>query len=107
MRKQIFIRIANPKVKYGYIPKLNAGPQVYLGNAVVFNRHGIAHLYAINSSDEDIELAVPTVKIYPFEEIKADEISREEIEKDVKEDETRIEKILNLLCLDHLNEEEN
>jgi len=49
MRKQIFVRIANPDVKYGYIPKLNAGPQVYLSNAVVSNHHGIAHLYAINS----------------------------------------------------------
>jgi len=56
MRKQIFVRIANPEVKYGYIPKLNAGLQVYLGNAVVSHRHVIAHLYAINSSDEDISL---------------------------------------------------
>jgi len=68
----------------------------------VSNRHGIAHLYAINSSDEDIELAIPTVKIYPFEEMKIDETNKEEIEDDNK---IRIEKILNLLRLDHLNEE--
>jgi len=69
----------------------------------VSNRQGIVYLYAINSSDEDFELAVPTVKIYPFEEIKVKEMNEEEIEEDNK---TRIEKILNLLRLDHLNEEE-
>ncbi|KAL6256688.1 hypothetical protein P5V15_012807 [Pogonomyrmex californicus] len=104
MRKQIFIRIANPEIKNGYIPKLNAGPQVYLGNAVVSNHHGVTHLYAVNSSDEDIELAVPTVKIYPFEEIR--EEIKENFNNKRDNDDERVNKILQLLRLDYLNEEE-
>ena len=108
-RKQIFIRIANPKMKSGYIPKLNAGPQVYLGNAVVSNRRGVAYLYAINSSDEDIELAIPTVKLYPYEEANNNNYDNEINEVDKSESrtvESRITKILQLLRLDHLNEKE-
>ncbi|KAL6263089.1 hypothetical protein P5V15_005891 [Pogonomyrmex californicus] len=77
--------------------------QVYLGNAVVSNHHGVAHLYAVNSSDEDIELAIPTVKIYPFEEIR--EEIKENFNNKRDNDNERINKILQLLRLDHLNEE--
>ena len=58
------MRIVNPEIQYGYILKLDARPQIYLGNAVVSNRHGNEYLYAINASDEDIELAVPTMDIF-------------------------------------------
>jgi len=37
--------------------------------------------------------------------MKTNQINKEEIE-DLEKDKTRIEKILSLLCLDHLNEEE-
>lgn len=104
-RKQVFVRVANPEIKYGYVPKLNAGPQVYLGNAVVSNHHGVAYLYAINSSGEDIELAIPTVKIYPFDELSQRKESIK-IHSDSGKREDRIGKILRLLRLEHLNEEE-
>jgi len=58
----------------------------------VSNRHGIAHLYAINSSD--IELAIPIVEMYPFEEMKVDETNEEKIEDN---NNTRIEKILSFI----------
>ncbi|KYN21197.1 hypothetical protein ALC57_06434, partial [Trachymyrmex cornetzi] len=83
-RKQIYIRIANPEIKYGYVPKLNAGPQVYLGNAVVSNRNGKGHLYVINTSNEDIALAIPTVSIHPFQE--SDDDSRETVETSLLND---------------------
>lgn len=105
-RKQIFVRVANPEIRCGYIPKLNAGSQVYLGNAVVSNRDGVAHLYVINSSDEDVELAIPTVKIYPFTEFKNQEIDANNVEEGPISDKTRVDKILRLLRLDHLNTEE-
>ncbi|KYN27480.1 hypothetical protein ALC57_03135 [Trachymyrmex cornetzi] len=130
-RKQIYIRIANPEIKYGYVPKLNTGPQVYLGNAVVSNRNGKGHLYVINTSNEDIALAIPTVSIHPFQE--SDDDSRETVETSLLNDsyeaietslpndsyeiietslsnescsQIRVERIMPLLRLDHLNEEE-
>lgn len=79
---------------------------MYLGNAVVSNHHGIAYLYAINSSDEDIKLAIPTVKLYPFEETKNNKEIKEINESESRDLESRVDKILQLLRLDHLNEEE-
>lgn len=105
-RKQIFVRVANPDIRYGYVPKLDVGPQVYLGNAVVSNHEGIAPLYVINSMEEDIELAIPTVKLHPFEEMKIQEPINSEILEALKTKEERVKRILQLLRLDHLNKEE-
>ncbi|KYN50265.1 hypothetical protein ALC62_07830, partial [Cyphomyrmex costatus] len=54
-RKQMYVHVADPEIQYGYILSLDAGPQVYLGNAVVSNRQGKAHLYIVNT-DEDINI---------------------------------------------------
>ncbi|KAG7196391.1 hypothetical protein KM043_016118, partial [Ampulex compressa] len=67
-RKQIHVRISNPELKTGYIPLLDAGKDLYIGNAVVTNRNGIAYIYAVNTSTEEIELAVPTVTLQSYDE---------------------------------------
>ena len=42
---QIYIQVANPGLKEGYVPKLNLAEGVYLGNALVTVRDGTAHTY--------------------------------------------------------------
>ena len=39
---QLYIQIANPELKEGYVPKLNLAEGVYLGNALVTVRDGKA-----------------------------------------------------------------
>jgi hypothetical protein len=67
-KSSFYVRIANPEIKQGYIPRLNAMPGVYLGQALVTNTNGKAHMYCINTTEEEIEILVPVLKIYPYEE---------------------------------------
>ena len=74
---------------------------IYLGNALVTNREGKAHMRIINSTDEDCNVVVPTIEILPFEERSYKRCNLTKISK-----ENRFEEILKLLRLDHLNKEE-
>lgn len=65
---QIYIQIANPELKEGYVPKLNLVDGVYLGNALVTVRDGKAHLRVINTTEEDYDVFVPTIQIFEFNE---------------------------------------
>ena len=57
----------NPEVEKGYIPRLDAGSGIYLGEAVVSNKGGVACLMAFNSNEEGVELTVPAVTLEAFE----------------------------------------
>lgn len=50
---QIYIQVANPELKEGYVPKLNLTEGVYLDNALVAVRNGKAHLRVININEND------------------------------------------------------
>ncbi|XP_046145699.1 uncharacterized protein LOC123989026 [Osmia bicornis bicornis] len=67
-KTMIPIRVSNTEIKAGFVPKLQLHPQLYMGNAVVTNRDGIAFLYAINVGAEDIEIEMPTVELQQYEE---------------------------------------
>ena len=95
------INIANPELREGYVGKLHVKEGIYLGNALVTNREGKAHMRIINSTDEDCNVVVPTIEILPFEERSYKRCNLTKISK-----ENRFEEILKLLRLDHLNMEE-
>lgn len=63
-----YVRVANPEVKVGYVPRQFISEGVFLGEALVTNSDGKAHLYLINTTDEEIEVAVPVLNIEPYEE---------------------------------------
>lgn len=63
-----YVKIANIEMKEGYIPRLNAGAGIFLGEALVTNNGGKAYLRVTNSRDEDIELIIPTVRLLPSDE---------------------------------------
>nr|XP_034195346.1 uncharacterized protein LOC117611508 [Osmia lignaria] len=93
------IKVSNTEIKTGFVPKLQLHPQLYMGNAVVTNRDGIAFLYAINVGAEDIEIEMPAVELQQYEEAPQDEDA-------VHQEPERAQKILKILQTDHLNQEE-
>ncbi|XP_046141954.1 uncharacterized protein LOC123987841 [Osmia bicornis bicornis] len=100
-RTTIPIKIENTKETTGFIPKIDIHPQLYMGNAVVTNRTGIAFLHATNVSSEEIKIEMPTVQLEPYEEIKI-----EEEEETLSDSTKRITTLFTSLRLEHLNKEE-
>ena len=129
--KVYYVRVKNPEVKEGYIPRLDAGSGIYLGAAVVSNKGGVACLMAFNSNEEDVELTVPAVTLEAFElcdpssgyslkdrnqtdvtlsvedadGCKIDQMTANFALK-IEKDSTKFEQVKNLLRLNDLNDEE-
>ena len=61
------IKVANPEIKEGYVPRLNVTKGVYLKDALVTVRDKKAYLQIFNTTDEEEKIYVPTIKIYEFE----------------------------------------
>ncbi|KAL6417766.1 hypothetical protein ACFW04_014363 [Cataglyphis niger] len=89
---------------------------VYLGDAVVTNRDGIAYAGIINSSEKARTIAIPTVELLEVEKFFSEDTNLENnknnkvfaataISHTDKREKTQI--INNLLRLSHLNEEES
>jgi hypothetical protein len=68
-RAIFYLRIKNPEVAVGYVPRLSVCEGVYLGDAVVINRGGKAYIQVVNSRDTDRELIVPTVELQELHSI--------------------------------------
>lgn len=66
-RSTFCVKVANPDVKIGYVPRLRAREGVYIGDAVVTNRNGKAYLGVTNTTDTDHALLVPTVELTEIE----------------------------------------
>ncbi|KMQ85713.1 hypothetical protein RF55_15566, partial [Lasius niger] len=64
-----YVRIGNPEVKMGYIPKLKVEHGLYLGDTIVENNSGKAHLNIISTLDEEVEVRVPTLRLKPLSEL--------------------------------------
>ncbi|KYQ60768.1 hypothetical protein ALC60_00172, partial [Trachymyrmex zeteki] len=75
-----YVRIENPEIKIGYIPKIKVAHGVYLGDTIVENVSGRAFLNIISTLDEEVEVQVPTLRLKPLNELFDDyEGYREEI----------------------------
>lgn len=66
-RITIPIRIENPTLAEGYVPRINLGDNVYLGDAIVTNRGGKAFIGIINASEKDREIEIPVVQLEEIE----------------------------------------
>lgn len=119
-RTTFFVKVKNPSVQVGYIPRLRACKGIYLGNAAVENRDGRAYLQAINTNDIDHELVVPTLELQEIEQISMNDqqcqttITQEILTITGTKDEglknpgngACTDDIRKLLRLEHLNREE-
>jgi len=64
-----YVRVANPEVKIGYIPRLKITHGIYLGDTIVENVSGKAYLNVISTLDEETEVQVPTLRLKPLDEL--------------------------------------
>jgi len=53
-----YVRIENPELKVGYIPKIKIAHGIYLGDTIIENTSGKAYLNVISTLDEETEVQV-------------------------------------------------
>lgn len=59
-------RIANPEVMQGYLPRQEPTPGVFMGEALITNCKGKGYLNLFNTTDETLEVVVPTLTLEPY-----------------------------------------
>jgi len=62
----MYIKVANPERKEGYVPRLNVIKGVYLKDTLATVRVK-AYLQVVNTTDEKQRVYIPTIKVYKFE----------------------------------------
>jgi len=67
--KVFYIKVKNPEVKTGLVPRLDLGEGLYAGDAIVANRNGRAYIKLANTNDADRTIADPEVELEAIEEI--------------------------------------
>ncbi|KYN00579.1 hypothetical protein ALC62_08648 [Cyphomyrmex costatus] len=111
-----YLRVLNG-LATGYVPPLSVCEGVIIGNAIVTNKGGRAYLHAINTTEEEKEIAVPCVRLQEVESYsRKNPISLEPTGSANSEvlintiqsvsQEERIKGIKETLRLNHLNKEE-
>lgn len=63
------VRIANPEIKTGYLPRLRSMEGVYAGDSLVTSSCGKAFIRAINTTEMEVELLIPTVTLHEVSQI--------------------------------------
>ena len=69
-RRAISIAVINSEIKERYLPLIKTTEGVLVGEAAVTNSNGICHVFAINTTDDDLEIEIPPQEIIPFEYYK-------------------------------------
>jgi len=64
-----YVRVENPEIKVGYIPRLKIAYGIHLGDTLVENVSGKAYLKVISTLDKEIEVQVPTLRLKPLNEL--------------------------------------
>ena len=81
---------------------------VIRGEAAVTNLNGICHVFAINTTDNDLDIELTSEEIIPFGYYK---LPGEDFDVDSKDEDylppvNKADEVIKNLCLDHLNMEE-
>ena len=110
METLVQIAIKNPTRGTGYIPRINAGPGLFIGESLVTNKNGKVHLFAINSTAEDINVIIPplTLELYdstikPVRSIKV--MTNTKAETGLQHRIDRIMDLLNITDLDPVEQD--
>lgn len=97
------------KLKSGYVKRIDVGPEIYIGEAIVTPKDGTVQLFAINSTPENIELTIPSLELEDYDVINLEKLSLNKVdpfsEKSVSHAK-RMYQITKLLDLKKLNDEE-
>jgi len=67
--KIFYVKIKNPEIKAGLVPRLHLGDGLYAGNALVKNHEGRAYIKIINTRDTDERIIAPEVELEELDNI--------------------------------------
>ncbi|EZA48210.1 hypothetical protein X777_14231 [Ooceraea biroi] len=88
-----YIRLQNPDVKIGYLPNIDLTQGIYLGDTIVDNVNGKAHLPIISTLDKEVKIRVPILRIIPLSDYLDDllaDLSNEQMNNQEKEGNTEM-----------------
>ena len=106
-RTKILVKITFNKPNHfsAYLPKINAGPGICIGECLVTSDNGKASLFAINSTSENVSLILLLVKLESYDcTIRPIHVIKTTNEPETRAHlQTRINKILDLLDLKDLD----
>ncbi|KAL0111266.1 hypothetical protein PUN28_012870 [Cardiocondyla obscurior] len=71
-----FVRISNPEIEVGYVPRMKVVHGIYLGDTVATNEDGKTYLNIISTLSEPIEVQVPTIQLLPLSEMQVGNIEK-------------------------------
>ena len=63
----VIIPVKNKEKTTGYIRRLETGPGVYVGEALVTQENGFVKIFAINTNVKDIKVTIPLVELEEFQ----------------------------------------
>ena len=106
-RTKMLVKITVNKANHfsGYLPKINAGPGIFIGECLVTSDNGKASLFAINSTSENISLILPPVELESYDStVKPIRVIRTTNEPEAQANlQLRTDKILEMLDLKDLD----
>ncbi|CAK9834654.1 Retrovirus-related Pol polyprotein from transposon 17.6 [Anthophora retusa] len=106
-RQQIALKVANPEVKEGYLPRVKTPDKVYVGEAAVYNHDGTCHVLATNTRDVDVEFELEPQHLEPYDILSSsDEDPTIIYRSQPRKIQNRTREIQDILKTDHLNREE-
>lgn len=108
-KKVIEIPIKETSPQVGFLPKIDVGPGVFLGEALVNSLSGNARCLVINTTSTDIDITLPPVELEECDVIEhrpQTGMHPQNSPENLKERANRFASLLKMLELDHLNDEE-
>jgi len=67
--KVFYVKIKNPEIKAGLVPRLHLDDGLYAGNVLVKNHGGRAYIEIINTQDTDERIIAPEVELEELDNI--------------------------------------
>lgn len=105
----ITVPIKNKEQKEGYLKRIDAGPGIFLWEALVRPENGVAHVYAVNSTPVHVQLSIPPIELTECETLDVPpDLSRASVPRKEKRRArvARLDELHKVLKLSTLNEEE-
>ena len=100
--------VIHSEIREGYLPLIETTEDVLVGEAAVTNLNGICDVFAINTTDNDLEIELPPQEIIPFEyyNLPGEDFDEASADEDYSPPVNEAEEIIKNISLDHLNPEE-
>ena len=109
-RTKVFITVpTNSTNASGYVRRIDAGPGIFVGEALVSQKNGLAKLYAINTTADHVVLTIPSIELEEFDVGPPAPRSSRTGNPDVdssKDGAQRLGQLIKVLDLNHLSEGE-